>query len=118
MAPTLVFDRRDGRLLATLGSPGGGAIIHFVAGTLSGLAEGLAPQQAADAPHLLNFNTPLSWIERGRWPAELVQGLRARGQQVQEDDIPSGIHVLQRGPHGHGWLGGADPRREGVVAGD
>ncbi|MBQ0932393.1 gamma-glutamyltransferase family protein [Ideonella alba] len=118
MAPTLVFDRRDGRLLATLGSPGGGAIIHFVAGTLQGLAEGLTPQQAADAPHLLNFNTSLSWLERGRWSPDVVQGLRARGQQVQEDEIPSGIHVLQRDPTGRGWLGGADPRREGVVAGD
>ena len=38
MAPTLVFERGSGRLLATLGSPGGGAIIHFVAGTLDGLA--------------------------------------------------------------------------------
>ncbi|MBQ0942750.1 gamma-glutamyltransferase family protein [Ideonella sp. 4Y16] len=118
MSPTLVFDRRDGRLLATLGSPGGGAIIHFVAGTLQGLAEGLTPQQATDAPHLVNFNTPQSWLERGRWSAELLQGLRARGQQLQEDEIPSGIHVLQRDPAGHGWRGGADPRREGVVVGD
>mgnify|MGYP003899017957 CR=1 FL=1 len=36
MSPTLVFDRRDGRLLMTLGSPGGPAIIHFVAKTLIG----------------------------------------------------------------------------------
>ncbi|WP_310388538.1 gamma-glutamyltransferase family protein, partial [Roseateles sp.] len=34
MAPTLVFDRRDGRLVVTLGSPGGAAIIHYVAKTL------------------------------------------------------------------------------------
>lgn len=118
MAPTLVFERGSGRLLATLGSPGGGAIIHFVAGTLDGLARGLSPQQAADAPHLLNFNTPGSWAERGRWPAALLQGLRGRGHTVVEDEVASGIHALVRDPAGSGWLGGADPRREGVVAGD
>ncbi|OYU73800.1 MAG: gamma-glutamyltransferase, partial [Burkholderiales bacterium PBB5] len=36
MSPTLVFDRRSGQLLMSLGSPGGPAIIHFTAKTLVG----------------------------------------------------------------------------------
>ena len=35
---------------------------------------------------------------------------------LRETDLTSGIHTLLRTPHG--WSGGADPRREGVVAGD
>ncbi|OYU72173.1 MAG: gamma-glutamyltransferase, partial [Burkholderiales bacterium PBB5] len=37
MSPTLVFDAQDGRLLMSLGSPGGAAIIHFTAKALVGM---------------------------------------------------------------------------------
>ena len=116
MSPTLVFDRRDGRLLMSLGSPGGAAIIHFTAKTLLGtLAFGLDAQRAIDLPNFGSFNGP-TVLEKGRFDAATVEALKARGHAVQEIDMTSGLQALQR--QGGGWFGGADPRREGVVRGD
>ena len=116
MSPTLVFDRRDGRLLMTLGSPGGPAIIHFTAKTLLGsLAWGLNAQQAIDLPNFGSFNGP-TVLEQGRFTPAAVEALRARGHVVQEMVLTSGLQAIQRRPDG--WFGGADPRREGVVIGD
>ncbi len=46
----------------------------------------------------------------------LVQGLRALGHQVDVADQSSGVSAIMR--NGSGWVGGADPRREGLVMGD
>ncbi len=46
----------------------------------------------------------------------LVMGLRQRGEQVSVADQSSGLSALWRS--GGGWIGGADPRREGAVMGD
>jgi gamma-glutamyltranspeptidase/glutathione hydrolase len=116
MSPTLVFDRRDGRLLMTLGSPGGAAIIHFTAKTLLGtLAFGLDAQRAIDLPNFGSFNGP-TVLEKGRFDPATVQALKARGHAVQEIDMTSGLQAIER--RGGSWFGGADPRREGVVRGD
>jgi len=116
MSPTLVFDRRDGRLLMTLGSPGGPAIIHFTAKALLGtLAWGLDAQQALDVANFGSFGGP-TLLEQGRFSPATVEALKARGHTVQTPELPSGLQAIQRTPTG--WFGGADPRREGVVLGD
>ena len=116
MSPTLVFDRRDGRLLMTLGSPGGPAIIHFVAKALIGTLQwGLAPQQAVDLPNYGSFNGP-TLLEKGLFASTTAEALRVRGHVVNEIELTSGLQAIQRTPQG--WAGGADPRREGVVRGD
>jgi gamma-glutamyltranspeptidase / glutathione hydrolase len=116
MSPMLVFDARDGRLLMSLGSPGGAAIIHFTAKTLLGsLAWGLDAQRAIDLPNFGSFNGP-TVVERGRFPAATLEALRARGHTVNEIDMTSGLQAIARTPTG--WFGGADPRREGVAMGD
>ena len=116
MSPTLVFDRRSGQLLMSLGSPGGPAIIHFTAKALVGsLQWGLDAQQAINLPNFGSFNGP-TVLETGRFAPATVAALKARGHPVVETDLPSGLQALQRRPGG--WFGGADPRREGVVAGD
>ncbi len=116
MSPTLVFDAASGQLLMTLGSPGGPAIIHFVAKTLIGTQQwGLNAQQAISLPNFANFNSP-SLLEAGRFPASTVQALKARGHQVVETELTSGLQAIERTPSG--WFGGADPRREGVVRGE
>jgi gamma-glutamyltranspeptidase / glutathione hydrolase len=115
MSPMLVFDRRDGALAMSLGSPGGAAIIHYSAKTLVGtLAWGLDAQRAIDLPNFGSYNGP-TVLERGRFPAATVEALRARGHTVNEVDLTSGLQAIQRTPGG--WHGGADPRREGVVMG-
>jgi gamma-glutamyltranspeptidase / glutathione hydrolase len=116
MSPTLVFDARDGRLLMTLGSPGGAAIIHFTAKTLvASLAWGLDAQAAINLPNFGNFNGP-TLLEAGRFPPATVAALKARGHTVLEVEQPSGLQAIRRTPAG--WFGGADPRREGIVRGE
>lgn len=116
MSPTLVFDAAGNRLLASVGSPGGAAIIHFTAKTLLGMyAWGLDAQRAIDLPNFGSFNGP-TVLEAGRFPASTVQSLKVRGHQVNEMEMTSGLQAIQRTDNG--WFGGADPRREGVVMGD
>ncbi len=116
MSPTLVFDRESGRLEMSLGSPGGAMIIHFTAKTLLGtLAFGLDAQQAIDLPNFGSLNGPTA-LERGRFPSATVQALQARGHPVNEIELTSGLQAIVRTPRG--WFGAADPRREGVAAGD
>ena len=116
MSPTLVFDERDGRLVMSLGSPGGAAIIHFVAKTLLGtLQAGLDAQRAIDLPNFASDGGPLL-LEQGRFPAATVDALAARGHAVQQVELTSGLQAIER--TAGGWFGGADPRREGVVRGD
>jgi gamma-glutamyltranspeptidase/glutathione hydrolase len=45
-----------------------------------------------------------------------VQGLRQLGHQVDLADQSSGLSAIARDVAG--WVGGADPRREGLVMGD
>ncbi|PKO64111.1 MAG: gamma-glutamyltransferase [Betaproteobacteria bacterium HGW-Betaproteobacteria-16] len=120
MSPTLVFDRHTGELLASTGSPGGAFIIHFTAKTLHGMFQwGLTPQAAIDLPNIGTLGGPLM-LEAGRFPPATVQALEQRGHEVREAPMPSGLQAIQRGTqNGHSvWLGGADPRREGIVSGD
>ena len=116
MSPTLVFDKADGRLVMSLGSPGGPVIIHFVAKTLMGtLVWGLDAQRAIDLPNFGSLNGP-TLLEKGLFPASTAEALRARGHVVTEIELTSGLQAIQRTPAG--WFGGADPRREGTVKGD
>lgn len=115
MAPTLVFDA-DGRLSLVLGSPGGSAIINYVAKTLLGVLDrGLDMQQAIDLPNLGSRNGPTE-LEAGRGLEALGEALRARGHTVRFVEFNSGTHAIRR--VGDGWEGGADPRREGIAAGE
>lgn len=116
MAPTLVFDAQSGEPLMSAGSPGGALIIHYTAKALHGsLHWGLHPQAALDLPNFGTLGGPLM-LEQNRFPDATVQALRALGHTVQTVEMTSGAQALvQRGGR---WLGGADPRREGIVAGD
>lgn len=116
MSPTLVFDAAGDRFLASVGSPGGAAIIHFTAKTLLGMYDwGLDAQRAIDLPNFGSFNGP-TVLEAGRFPASTVQSLKDRGHTINETEMTSGLQAIQRTDSG--WFGGADPRREGVVMGD
>ena len=116
MSPTLVFDKTTGQLLMSGGSPGGAAIIHYTAKLLTGtLHWGLNAQQAINLPNFGSLNGP-TLLEAKNFPATTVDALQARGHEVREMDMTSGLQAIERTPQG--WFGGADPRREGVVLGD
>ena len=120
MAPTLVFDKATSQLVMSGGSPGGALIIHFTAKTLYGVLNwGLIPQQAIDLPNFASLNGP-TLLEEKRFAPATVEALRARGAEVREQAMTSGLQAITRG-QAQGmqrWLGGADPRREGLVMGD
>jgi gamma-glutamyltranspeptidase/glutathione hydrolase len=114
MAPTLVFDR-EGRLKMALGSPGGLAIIAFVAKTLVATLDwGMDIQQAISAPNFGSTNGP-TFLERGTPLEALGDALAERGHVLNFARLTSGLHGIERVPGG--WRGGADPRREGAAAG-
>ena len=116
MAPTLVFDKATGQLVMTVGSPGGAMIIHYTAKTLYGVLNwGLNAQQAIDLPNFGSLNGP-SLLEESRFSPATVEALRARGAEVREQPMTSGLQAIQKTPGG--FFGGADPRREGLVLGD
>ncbi|WP_090141902.1 gamma-glutamyltransferase family protein [Limnohabitans sp. DM1] len=116
MSPTLVFDKATGQLLMSGGSPGGAAIIHYTAKLLTGtLHWGLNAQQAIDLPNFGSLGGP-TLLEAQRFERSTVDALKARGHEVREMEMTSGLQAIERTPSG--WFGGADPRREGVVRGD
>lgn len=115
MAPTLVFGP-DGKLLAAVGSPGGSAIINYVAKTLVALLDWrMDPQQAAAFSNMGSRNGPTE-LEAGGGLEALAPQLAARGHGVKAMDMTSSVQAIVVRPDGL-W-GGADPRREGVALGD
>lgn len=116
MSPTLVFDKATGQLLMSGGSPGGALIIHYTAKLLRGsLHWGLNAQQAINLPNFGTLNGP-TLLEAQGFDSATVDALKARGHDVLQIDMTSGLQAIERSPKG--WFGGADPRREGVVMGD
>jgi gamma-glutamyltranspeptidase/glutathione hydrolase len=116
MSPTLVFDKATGQLLMSGGSPGGAAIIHYTAKLLKGtLHWGLNAQQAIDLPNFGSLGGP-TMLEAQRFERSTIEALKARGHEVREMEMTSGLQAIESTPRG--WFGGADPRREGIVQGD
>ena len=120
MSPTIVFDKKSKQLVLALGSPGGPAIINYVAKALVGTLDwGLNVQQAINLPNFGSRNGPTE-LETGRFSAAQQDGLKAKGHTLRFYEMTSGLHGVQRILiHGQPfWFGGADPRREGVAKGD
>ena len=120
MSPTIVFERKSRKLVLALGSPGGPAIINYVAKALVGTLDwGLNVQQAISLPNFGSRNGPTE-LETGRFTPAQQEDLKARGHSLRSFEMNSGLHGVQRMMiHGQPWwFGGADPRREGVAKGD
>ena len=115
MAPTIVYDRA-GRVFMVVGSAGGPAIINDVARTLVGVLDwGLDPQAAVALPGFGSRNGPTE-LEAGKPVASLAPRLRALGHETIVTGHASGLQAIVRTKDG--WIGGADPRREGTAMGD
>jgi gamma-glutamyltranspeptidase/glutathione hydrolase len=115
MSPTIVFDP-DGELALVAGSPGGHAIINYVARVVvAALDWGMGLQEALDAPHFGSRNGPTK-VESGTSAAELRAGLVALGHDVRAQEMASGVHAIRR--VGEQWIGAADPRRDGAARGE
>jgi gamma-glutamyltranspeptidase/glutathione hydrolase len=122
MNPLMVFEQNAngerGQVIGSLGSPGGPMIIHYTAQSLWAMLHwNQNAQQAINMPHsgVTAANGALL-LEQGGFSANVLKGLQDKNHVLLEVDMPSGLGALQR--QGAQWVGGADPRREGLVSGD
>ncbi|AZF35484.1 Gamma-glutamyltranspeptidase [Pseudomonas sp. R4-39-08] len=121
MAPTLVFDRQSGELLATVGSPGGSQIIEYVSKSLVAMLDWkLDPQAAISLPNFGSRNGATE-LEAGLFSPGVKQALKSKGHALSEIEMTSGVQAIVRTRDAQGKVslsGGADPRREGEALGD
>jgi len=118
--PTMIFAGGSGDhphdLRFVLGSPGGPAIIPFVAKAIIGMIDWqLDPQAAAGLANFGSVGDAVLLEPGARWD-QLAQDMSGRGHEVKRIDLTSGLHIIAVKPDG--LEGGADPRREGVALGD
>ena len=120
MAPTIIFDGA-GRPVLALGSPGGPRIIGYVAKTVIATIDwGLDPAAAVRAGNVLDRGRGIE-IEKGSSLEPLKPALEAKGHGVTLAEMDSGVNLvaIQYGPGATRTLtAAADPRREGMAAGE
>jgi len=116
MSPTIVFDKK-GDFLVSVGSPGGPAIIDYVSQILIGILDAkMSPKAAMSMPHEINMNGP-TLLETSPTADALAAQLTAKGHTVQTSRMEgSGLHSIQKVKDG--YIGAADPRRDGIALGD
>ncbi|HEX4193414.1 MAG TPA: gamma-glutamyltransferase [Stellaceae bacterium] len=121
MSPTLVFDQKGGfdqkgKLIMSVGSAGGPAIITDVAKTLVATLDWNYPmQQAMDLPNISNRNGATE-IEAKQAADALAAALKAEGHDVHRNGRSSGLSGIRVTPQG--FDGAADDRRAGMALGD
>ncbi|SHH37649.1 gamma-glutamyltransferase [Ferrimonas marina] len=114
MSPTLVLNPAGEPWLA-IGSPGGSRIIGYVSQALVALMDfQLSPAEALALPRISHRNDYLM-LESERTDPALPKAMEAMGYEVRQGALNSGIQLLMRTEQG--WVGAADPRREGTAAG-
>ncbi len=114
MAPMIVLER--GKLMLLVGSPGGSAIINYVAKTLIGVLDWkMDVQQAINLANMGSRNKQTE-LERGSVLEKLQPDLQRMGHRVTIMPFPSGVQAIMLDQQG--ITGGADPRREGNASGD
>lgn len=115
MAPTIVFDE-NGAPVVVGGSAGGGPIVDYIASSLiEMLANGHTPAEATARGHITSAVAGKVQLEKGTAAASLAQALAAKGHVVEEAPLLSGLGFLKR--TSGGWIGAADPRRDGAAIG-
>ena len=116
MSPTIVFDADD-KLVLAIGSPGGSTIAGFTLKVLLGVLDWhMDIADAIAAPNIVSRGGPVE-IEAGTAAEALKPALEALGHSVKFQEMTSGLHGIFVRADGT-MIGGADPRREGVVLGE
>ncbi|CAM4215051.1 gamma-glutamyltransferase [Vibrio agarivorans] len=114
MAPTIVM--KAGKPYMAVGSPGGSQIIGYVTKTLiAHLDWQLNIQDAIDYPNMVNRFGQFD-IEQGSAAETMESELKKLGYDVNKRDLNSGLHGIVFTDEY--MIGGADPRREGIVMGE
>ena len=120
IAPTILL--HNGRTFAAVGTPGAARIISTMAILISNLVDHkMGIQEAIESPRFYARDTDRALYVESRMPSDTVEALAKLGYQIQtqgEFDLffggAQGIIVDARTGK---KIGGADPRRDGAVAG-
>ncbi len=113
MSPTIVFE--NGGFRFAVGSPGGNAIIGYVAKAIVGTLDWhLPPQAAIDLPNIV-ARGPIA-VEQARMDPAIVTRLKEMGHTFREGSggEGSGLHAVLLDETGK-LVGAADSRRDGVA---
>ncbi|MEM8826246.1 MAG: gamma-glutamyltransferase, partial [Pseudomonadota bacterium] len=114
MSPTIVY-RPSGEVAFAIGAAGGPTIIAQTAKAIIGVIDwGLDIEAAIALPQLYAALGPVV-LEDGTAIAPFEADLAAMGHEVRVSRLPLKANGVQRA--GRDWIGGADPRGEGDVAG-
>ncbi|RTL02678.1 MAG: hypothetical protein EKK57_01395 [Proteobacteria bacterium] len=116
IAPSIVFDEHN-KLYAVAGSPGGSFIICTVARNLILMLDlQQNPYQAAAYPNICAINKNPT-VESGLAVADQITPyLESKGEVVVRNSVFSGEANILR--VNNEWVGGSDPRREGIAIGN
>lgn len=112
MTPTIIFNP-EGEIYALTGSPGGNSIIGYVTKSVMAMIDwDLSPQDTVSLPHFMRKgeNTEL---ERGTDIVRYKQFLEKKGHKVVVIPKVSGLQIVKK--KNKGFIGGTDPRGEGLV---
>ena len=114
MAPTIVFGP-DGKVRLAVGAAGGSTIIAQVAKAIIGVVDWKLSAQDAIGLGLLYAPGKTAIAEKGTGLEAMVPALRALGEDVRPAPLGLKANAIER-VRGR-WVGGADPRSEGVAMG-
>ena len=111
MTPTVIF--KDNEVFALTGSPGGTSIINYVTKSVIGLIDWkLDPSEVVQLPHYMNKGK-FTELEKNTVLEDLKFDLESMGHKTKIMRKRSGLHMALKKEDG--FVGGADPRREGLV---
>ena len=111
MTPTIIF--KDKNLFALTGSPGGTSIINYVTKSVLGLIDwSLDPFEVTELPHYMNRGN-YTELEKNSVLENLETELESLGHPIKIQNKRSGLHIALK--KDNGYIGAADPRREGLV---